>query len=205
MHLLEPRILGIALLVLWVAQWMVMKLAPGGFPRDKFEAGPIPLVYNILAMLIILVVMPVVAILLVTRALAPLEATRFGIEEGRPLALVEVLGIVVLVAGHLLVSWGRLALGTAFRPGGATPRSGDTLVVQGPYRLIRHPMYTALLCLVLGLTLLVQSLVLLALFAALLVMILLLIPIEERQLEDAYGDAYRDYRKTVKALVPLVY
>ena len=66
-------------------------------------------------------------------------------------------------------------------------------------------MYTAVLCFALGLALLVQSWVLVGLFVALLVAILILLPVEERQLATAYGRAYVPYRQRVRALVPFIY
>jgi protein-S-isoprenylcysteine O-methyltransferase Ste14 len=89
--------------------------------------------------------------------------------------------------------------------GGVAPRPNDGLVVRGAYRVVRHPMYTALLCFDFGLFLMTQSVVLLLLLAALTVVVLLLLPVEEKQLEAAYGDQYGQYRKRVWALVPLVY
>jgi protein-S-isoprenylcysteine O-methyltransferase Ste14 len=74
------------------------------------------------------------------------------------------------------------------------------LVVAGPYRVVRHPLYT------LGLILMWltprMSVNLFALFAAFTVYIVVGTLFEERRLVREYGDAYREYRRRVPRLIP---
>ncbi len=75
------------------------------------------------------------------------------------------------------------------------------MITDGPYKLARHPMYTAALSISLGLALLIQSWVFLCVFCIYLMLILLLIPEEEDRLLEAYGEQYVSYkRKTGKLL-----
>ena len=48
--------------------------------------------------------------------------------------------------------------------GGNAPRQTDQLTIVGPYKLVRHPMYSAVLCISLGLACLLQSWAFLAVF-----------------------------------------
>ena len=75
----------------------------------------------------------------------------------------------------------------------------------GPYRFVRHPMYTGLLCLALGLACVTQSLACFAIFGIYLLLIVRLIDLEEDELRRAYGDQYRLYQRDVRKLVPRVY
>jgi len=204
-HAVNVHILGTVMFILWAAQWAVMALGPGGFPHEKPSEGVIAKTYNFLNMLTVGIVMPLVAILFMIGYLGPIEVLRIHIPEGRTLVAVEIAGMGFYLAAHLLISWARFSIGDSFQMGGVAPRPSDNLIARGAYSVVRHPMYTALLCFDLGLALMTQSLVLLSLFAALLVVVLLLVPVEERQLETAYGEQYVEYRKKVKGLVPLVY
>ena len=82
MHSINIHVLGTVMLILWLAQWAIMALGPGGFPRDKHSVGVIAKVYNVLNMVTVLIVMPVVAVLLLTGYVIPLEMTRVPLQSG---------------------------------------------------------------------------------------------------------------------------
>ena len=103
----------------------------------------------------------------------------------------------VLVAGALFVSAAR-----ALRKAG-TPVPGNrpttTVVLSGPYRLSRNPVYLAFTLFQIGLAAWVNSLgVLLALFPALALMMLVVIPREERYLEARFPAEYLPYKRAVR-------
>ena len=78
---------------------------------------------------------------------------------------------------------------------GLTP---SHLVIRGPYRLTRNPMYVAELGLWLGWTIyLGSSLVLIGLLVLWSVVTLILVPREERTLEAAFGQTYLLYKNRV--------
>ncbi len=71
------------------------------------------------------------------------------------------------------------------------------LVTEGPYRYIRHPLYTALFLGYLGTVLALQSWSLVAWFPAFVVSYLLFAKEEEKVMELGFGESYRVYcRKT---------
>ena len=80
------------------------------------------------------------------------------------------------------------------------------LVQHGPYRWIRHPLYTLGVLLLLAEGLMLASwLVLLFALVAFVVFRFVVVPIEERQLELRFGDGYRRYRQTTGAMLPRVF
>lgn len=105
--------------------------------------------------------------------------------------------VVVLVAGVLFVSAVR-----TFRkantpvPGNRTP---TVIVRSGPYSFSRNPIYLAFTLFQVGLALLINSLgVLLALLPALALMVLVVIPREERYLQARFPSEYLPYKRTVR-------
>lgn len=82
-------------------------------------------------------------------------------------------------------------------------RDGDSLVTTGPYRLVRHPMYSAALVIHVGLSILcanwAAALGLLLSFGAVYVF---RVRDEERLMLDAFGDEYRAYMGRTGRLVP---
>jgi protein-S-isoprenylcysteine O-methyltransferase Ste14 len=115
----------------------------------------------------------------------------------------------VAFAAGLLVLSGVLVLLDAFvrfaRADGtpAPPMPTAHLVVVGPYRYVRNPMYLAVLSIILGQALLFRSVG--ALFYAGLVLLAVALFVrgyEEPTLEEEYGDEYREFRRNVRGWVP---
>jgi protein-S-isoprenylcysteine O-methyltransferase Ste14 len=85
-------------------------------------------------------------------------------------------------------------------------QEGHRVVSSGPYRLLRHPSYTGLLAILLGLGLMLGTwLGLAALIVLPLVGTLIRIRVEEAVLLDALGDEYASYAAATKRLVPGVW
>jgi protein-S-isoprenylcysteine O-methyltransferase Ste14 len=107
--------------------------------------------------------------------------------------------------GWALVCVGTLLMASAviaFRRAGTTPiptRPTTTVVVHGPYRFTRNPMYLGWVIVYLGAVLLTNTVWPLALLPVVLVLInRAVIAREERYLEAKFGDAYRAYRDRVR-------
>jgi protein-S-isoprenylcysteine O-methyltransferase Ste14 len=78
------------------------------------------------------------------------------------------------------------------------------LVVVGPYRYVRNPMYLAVLTIILGQAVLFGSRgALLYAGVVLLAVVLFVRGYEEPTLELEYGDEYREYRRNVRGWIPL--
>jgi membrane protein DedA with SNARE-associated domain/protein-S-isoprenylcysteine O-methyltransferase Ste14 len=114
-------------------------------------------------------------------------------------------GTVQRAVGWCLVAvWVPLSVSAVFlfRRAGTTPnpfKPTTALVLYGPYRFTRNPMYLGLAALYLGLTLLVNSLWPLLLFPAVIALIQTqVIAREEAYLEARFGEEYRAYKARVR-------
>jgi len=85
-----------------------------------------------------------------------------------------------------------------------TPRQGISLITTGPFKVIRHPMYLAVLLVVSPICLEKPTLLKTALMAILLLTLIAKITVEERLLEKEFSD-YSAYKKRSWRLVPLIY
>ena len=84
-------------------------------------------------------------------------------------------------------------------------KTDHQLVTHGPYRWVRHPLYTVATVAFLSLGLIASNAFILVMggviFAA---MALLVVPKEEAKLMEKFGEAYDEYRRRTGALVPRV-
>ena len=105
--------------------------------------------------------------------------------------------MVVLAAGALFVS----AVRTLRKAGTPVPGNRPTtvIVVRGPYRFSRNPIYLAFTLFQAGLAAWINSLgLLLALLPALAIMMRVVIPREERYLEAKFPSQYPPYKRQVR-------
>jgi protein-S-isoprenylcysteine O-methyltransferase Ste14 len=84
-----------------------------------------------------------------------------------------------------------------------TQRAEPELVTSGPYRFVRHPIYTGLLTAVLG-TALVNNLLGLIVVAVLLAYFYYSGTVEERNLAATFPQAYPEYKSKTKMLIPFL-
>jgi protein-S-isoprenylcysteine O-methyltransferase Ste14 len=77
------------------------------------------------------------------------------------------------------------------------------LVTTGPYRWVRHPLYTTGIVLIVAMALMLRSWLLLVAAAMSLVAVrTLVIPAEEQQLQSKFGDEYAAYRRRTGQFLP---
>ncbi|MCJ1907604.1 methyltransferase family protein [Planococcus ruber] len=114
-------------------------------------------------------------------------------------------GLVLFALGVFLRFWGILHLKSQFTRH-VTVREGDEIVSSGPYRMLRHPLYTALLLIGIGMALFCTSLIAAILGGALVIWTLLKrISYEEELLIEKFGPAYAEWMKKRARLVPFIY
>ncbi len=102
------------------------------------------------------------------------------------------------------VFWTLRALGTNVSETVLT-KSTQKLVKSGPYRWVRHPLYAVGIALFIGVGLMSDSGFILAFAILALVLIrLVVIPLEERELMTRFGDEYRIYMRGTGRLLPRV-
>lgn len=119
-------------------------------------------------------------------------------------ALLMLLGILLLFGGCLLYLWGLRTLGRMFAPSsgfGVRLHLGHQLVVDGPYAIVRHPMYLAVVMAAWGSLLLYRTWATLGL-AVIMLGLVVRARREERVLEDEFGERWREYAARVPAWIP---
>jgi protein-S-isoprenylcysteine O-methyltransferase Ste14 len=129
--------------------------------------------------------------------------SRAGISRPDRLGLPQILGAVVTVSGAALAVW--CILSFAFL-GRGTPAPFDPprrLVLRGPYRYVRNPMYLGAALALAGAALFYRSGALLAYTGAfLLVMHAFVVWYEEPTLRRTFGESYEAYRRQVRRWLP---
>lgn len=118
-----------------------------------------------------------------------------------PGAMLSSAGVALVAAGLAFSAWARWHLGRNWS-GIVTVKENHELVRDGPYRFVRHPIYTGLLLAFIGMAvardewrgIVAIAIAWLALWRKLL--------LEERWMVEQFGDAYRQFRAEVPALIP---
>jgi protein-S-isoprenylcysteine O-methyltransferase Ste14 len=205
MHLFDQRALGFVMLLLLSMLVAIKHLATGSILRDRPKGNLRIWLTHAFNFFFLLIVNPMAAMLLITRRLGAVDPTHIAIDAPWLLKGLETGGMVFYLVGFLLLGWALVRLGRNYQVGGNSPRAADEMVIVGPYRFVRHPMYIAALCISLGLACLIQSLAFLSVFCIYVVLITLLVPAEEEGLRRAYGEQYIAYQQKVKRIIPLFY
>jgi protein-S-isoprenylcysteine O-methyltransferase Ste14 len=112
--------------------------------------------------------------------------------------------VVFLLLGCALSATALRALGRHWRiDAGLNP--DHELVRTGPYKLVRHPIYLSMLCMLLAMGFVLDSPVWLA--AGVFIFILgteIRVRVEDSLLESRFGQQFEEYRRTVSAYIPFI-
>lgn len=113
------------------------------------------------------------------------------------------IGLILDVAGLAFFVWARQRLGRNWSQT-VSAKEGHELVTSGPYRYIRHPMYTGGFIACLG-----SAIVAGGAFVFLLVFLgaifLWRVGAEDKLMEQQFPNEYPDYKKRTKAVIPFVW
>jgi len=115
----------------------------------------------------------------------------------------EGIGLALFVLGLSFAIWARLHIGRNW----GTPMSQKNdpeLVTSGPYRLVRHPIYSGILAAGVGTAVALSWLWLI--FVVLTgTYFIYSATVEERYLTGEFPDTYPEYRRSTKMLVPYIF
>jgi protein-S-isoprenylcysteine O-methyltransferase Ste14 len=114
---------------------------------------------------------------------------------------VRVLGFVVGLAGAVLLVWASVLLGR-FLVHEAAIVQDHALITSGPYRFVRHPVYSGYLALLLGSGVAALNVWVLLLWPVSLLGILAQAGSEEQLLATRFGQDYPPYARRTGQLVP---
>jgi len=123
----------------------------------------------------------------------------------KPLIILQTLGIILTLGGLLIRFAARRVLGKSYSVHVETSQKHE-LVTSGIFSIIRHPAYLGLLCLFLGIPLCMGS------WGGLVIALLTGLPaliyrifVEEKFLQEWFGEAYETYRKNTWRLIPYLW
>jgi protein-S-isoprenylcysteine O-methyltransferase Ste14 len=145
----------------------------------------------------------IIVAVVVADVLRPLTSTHSPLRiPGGPGGWTVIAGTVIVWVGLFIRIWAVVTLGRSFRTT-VEVDPGQTVVSSGPYRQVRHPSYTGLMLIVIGVGIASGN------WLALAVCILLpgaamvrRIRVEEAELTRVLGEPYQAYRNHTKRLIP---
>lgn len=126
-------------------------------------------------------------------------------ERFRPQSvLVYWAGVAIVAAGLAIAVWARRHLGRNWS-GTVTLKREHELIRSGPYRFVRHPIYSGLLLALLGTAIVIGQWRGILAFVLMVGALVLKLRTEERFMVETFHDDYSRYRAEVPALIPRVF
>jgi protein-S-isoprenylcysteine O-methyltransferase Ste14 len=114
----------------------------------------------------------------------------------------QAVGLVLFVGGLALAVWARIYLGRNWGMP-MSERAEPELVTSGPYRFVRHPIYSGILLAILG-SALATSLYWLVALVALGIYFVYSARVEEQTMTGSFPSQYPSYKAHTKMLIPFV-
>jgi len=113
------------------------------------------------------------------------------------------IGVFITLSGLCFSAWARKYLGKNWSQA-VTIKDDHQLITDGPYTIVRHPIYTGLLLGFIGTSIAVGELR--GLIADVLVFSLLLfkLKLEDKWLLEQFGESYKIYYQKVSAFIPFI-
>jgi protein-S-isoprenylcysteine O-methyltransferase Ste14 len=153
--------------------------------------------------LLAVAVLPFTVAVLVPVWIARRNAVRFAPGGSPAEAALQLLGVAVFAVGLCLFVASLRRFATEGRGTLAPWDPPAALVVRGPYRYVRNPMISGVIFILFGEALVLLSRPHAAWAATFLAINLVYIPLfEEPQLEQRFGEPYREYRRHVRRFLP---
>lgn len=112
--------------------------------------------------------------------------------------------LLIQIFGLLLIGWALLAKKLNHYKHASHLPKGSFLVMQGPYEIIRHPMYAGMLLIMYGYVQGYLSFTRLVALAILLVITLIKLEYDENMLKGHHHE-YEEYRRKTNKLIPYIY
>lgn len=115
-------------------------------------------------------------------------------------------GMIIIFLGMSLLFWAHIHLGKNWSPVIENKFSKSrSLIKSGPYKFIRHPIYTASFITLIGFFILTANWILTGIPLVILILFYInKIPKEEKELIDNFGKEYLDYKKKTGGLIPKI-
>jgi protein-S-isoprenylcysteine O-methyltransferase Ste14 len=181
------RVVACIVAVVWAAFWLYWLVAAFSMKRGRV---PWSRELGVRAVLVVIVIVLIRAGALRDRGLNT-DAWRAGV------------GLALLAAGLGFAVWARVKLGRNWGMP-MTQKNEPELVTGGPYRLVRHPIYSGILLAGAGTAVTLSWIWLIAAGLAA-IYFLYSATVEERYLAGQFPNSYPAYRRSTKMLVPFLF
>jgi protein-S-isoprenylcysteine O-methyltransferase Ste14 len=117
----------------------------------------------------------------------------------------QIIGLILAIACIPVILWVFNSIGKNISETVLTKESHE-LVTSGPYSFVRHPLYGAALLLLFSISLVFRDWIILVYsLVGLVAFRMLVIPAEEKQLLDTFGEEYERYRNRTRSLFPWIW
>jgi protein-S-isoprenylcysteine O-methyltransferase Ste14 len=116
----------------------------------------------------------------------------------------KIAGSVLTIFGLICAIWARIYLGRNWS-GYVTYKENHELVTKGPYRFVRHPIYTSMILMFIGTVLYYGSLLVFILIVIVTTVFVFRARKEEKIMIKLFGQKYINYMKKTKRLIPLIW
>jgi protein-S-isoprenylcysteine O-methyltransferase Ste14 len=174
----------------WLIYWMVS--AVGNKVTRRRESFLSGLAYRIPTVISIFLLLPHRHSLWLSHRFLP------------PIDVFHWLGVGILAFGLGFSVWARVHLARNWS-GTVTLKENHELIRTGPYRYVRHPIYTGLLLGVLGSAIVGGERHGLLAVGFLVLGFVIKLRMEERWMGETFGEQYAQYKKEVAALIPGIF
>jgi len=188
--------LGLIILVVSAITGSILILSPGSIRLQRPDCGWAGWLFNILNLTFFIILIPLCGLVMIMD-IHPAFYICLPVGPSLLVVALRMIGVIVFMLGCLLLLWSRVSLRRSFRLAGVKPSESDYLTLHGPYKHLRHPMYLSALLVLAGLSFILISVLMALMFVIMLLLIIRLIPEEEKQLDQAYPVAYDEYCKRV--------
>lgn len=187
----DPALIVIAALwLVWIVLWLAAAL---NVKRARWRENRWTALWNRAPVLL-------GAALMIWPRLAPAALRRTLLPDG---PVLPALGTALVLAGLLFALWARWHLGRNWS-GEVTVKEGHTLIRSGPYRLVRHPIYSGLVLALVGTALAIGTACGFVATALILAGFVVKLQVEEARMRETFPD-YAEYCRRTARLIPGVY
>ena len=112
-------------------------------------------------------------------------------------------GVSLCIGGLLFCIWARFTLGRNWS-GMVTFKGGHELITRGPYAIVRHPIYTGLLMMIIGTVIAYGHVAGIIALPFAFWGLWIKLRYEEKLMLEKFPDQYKAYSQRVKRLIPCV-
>ena len=114
------------------------------------------------------------------------------------------IGAVLCIAGLIFCVWARFTLGRNWS-GIVILKGGHELITSGPYKFVRHPIYTGLLTMFVGTAIVLGHIAGIIAMPFVIVSLWVKLRSEEQLMLKKFPNEYAAYQQRVKRLIPFVF